>query len=113
MKVLRTTAIVDAPVRVVSAVLTERALFGGDGVLAPGDELVVGGGRGRVAELDGGGVRVVPVGRGVGVSVRLAATAAGVLVTVSVEARNPWQGLGSRGRAPGLLLATLGADGAG
>jgi 8-oxo-dGTP diphosphatase len=107
VKVLRTTTIVDAPVRVVSAVLTERALFGGAGVLAPGDELVAGAGRVRVAELDVGGMRMVPVGRSVGVSVRLAATAAGVLVTVSAQARNSLLGMVSRRRTLALLASTV------
>ncbi|HEX2134259.1 MAG TPA: NUDIX domain-containing protein [Actinophytocola sp.] len=56
------TALVDAPLRAVSAALTERALFGGVGVLAPGGEVRVLGGRLRVAEVAVSGLRLVPVG---------------------------------------------------
>jgi len=105
---LRTTRLVDAPPRVVSAVLTERALFGGAGVLAPGDEQVLAGGRFRVAEVAVDGLRLVPVGGPLPVElrVRLAPTAAGVLVTGTVAARAAWPGLVRR-RALLDLLASI------
>lgn len=120
MKLLRTTALVDAPLRVVSATLTERALFqrdgedaarangGTDGVLAPGDELAVAGGRYRVAELDVHGLDLVPVGGPpVRLLVRLAPTAAGVLVTATAAARTAVLGMVLRRRLLALLTSTV------
>ncbi len=114
MRLLRTTALVDVPVRVVSAVLTERALFGGDGVLAPGDELAIGGGRVRVAELGVGGLRIVPIGgpAAVGLSIRLAPTPAGVLVTATAAARTPLLGMVARRQLLHLLTSTVDCVGA-
>lgn len=107
MKLLRTTLLVDAHSRVVSATLTERDLFGGkSGVLAPGDELVVGRMRWRVAELGVCGLRLVPVGGPpVELFVRLAPTAAGVLVTATAAARTALLGMALRRQ----LLALLGS----
>jgi 8-oxo-dGTP diphosphatase len=104
---LRTTALVDAPVRAVSAVLTERRLFGGDGVLAPGDELALGGGRVRVAELDVGGLRLVPVRGPTAFELRLAPTPAGVLVTATAAVRTSVLGMVLRRRLLDLLTSTV------
>lgn len=110
MRLLRTTLLVDAPRRVVSATLTERALFGGDGVLAPGGELVLAGSRFRVAELTVAGLRLVPVGGPLAVEllVRLAPTGAGVLVTATAAARTAW--LATVLRRPLLELLTSTVD---
>lgn len=108
MTLLRTTLLIDAPHRVVSAVLTERALFGGDGVLAPGDELAVGGARLRVAEIGLGGLRLVPVGTlPIGLHIRLAPTAAGVLVTGTAAARVGWLGMALRRPLLTILSSTV------
>lgn len=118
MTLLRTTLLVDAPLRVVSATLTERALFGGTGVLAPGDEILggIGGGIGwaragfRVAETTVDGLRLVRVAGPpprFELDVRLAPTAAGVLVTATVRSRASWPGVVSRGPLLGLLTATV------
>jgi 8-oxo-dGTP diphosphatase len=109
LKFLRTTALVDAPLRIVSATLTERALFSGDGPLAPGDELRLSAGRVRVAEVGLAGLRLVPVG-GMGAiefGVRLVATGAGVLVTVTAQSPGPWVGMVFRRRLLGLLGSTV------
>jgi 8-oxo-dGTP diphosphatase len=109
MRLLRTTLLVDAPLRVVSATLTERALFGGDGVLAPGDELALGGSRLRVADLAVDGLRLAPVGGPlpVALSVRLAPTGAGVLVTATAAARTALLGMALRRRLLRLLTSTV------
>ncbi len=109
MRVLRTTLLVDAPPRVVSAALTERALFGGDGVLAPGDELALCGGRSRVAELGVDGLRLVPVAGPVRAEllVRLAPTAAGVLVTGTAASRTALHGMAWRRPLLALLTSTV------
>jgi 8-oxo-dGTP diphosphatase len=112
VRLLRTTALVDAPRRVVSATLTERALFGeGDeaGVLAPGDTLTLAGSHLRVADLTVDGLRLVPVGGPLPVElhVRLAPTAAGVLVTVTALARTALLGLVLRRRLLTLLESTV------
>jgi 8-oxo-dGTP diphosphatase len=104
MRLLRTTGLVDAPLRVVSAVLTERALFGGDGVLAPGDEVRVARGRFRVAELTVAGLELVPLGGApVRLGVRLAPTNAGVLVTATAAAH----GMVPRRRLLAVLTSTV------
>lgn len=88
MILLRTTALVDVPARAVSAALTERSLFGGTGVLAPGAEISLLGSRFRVAETTVAGLRLVPLGLlPLSLAVRLAPTAAGVLVTCSATIR--------------------------
>lgn len=80
--VVRHVALVDAPLRAVSATLTEREPFGGVGVLVPGDEISLLHSRFRVAEVGLAGVRLVPVGwLSVQVTVGLVATVDGVLVT--------------------------------
>ena len=109
MKLLRTTLLIDAPPRAVSATLTERTLFGeGDGMLVPGDELSVAGARCRVAELCVDGLRLVPVGGlPVGLSITLAPTDAGVLVTVTAAARTAVLGMVLRRRLLGLLASTV------
>ena len=114
MRLLRTTLLVDAPARVVSAALTERALFEGSGVfdgtsvLAPGDELRVAGGRFRVAELTVAGLLLVPVGGPpVRLLVRLAPTRAGVLVTATAAARTAVLGMVLRRRLLALLTSTV------
>ncbi|MGH3761146.1 (deoxy)nucleoside triphosphate pyrophosphohydrolase [Actinophytocola sp.] len=111
MKLLRTTTLVDTPPRVVSAALTERALFGGDGVLAPGDELVLTGSRFRVADLTVCGLRLVPVAGPLRVEllVRLAPTAAGTLVTATAASRTALLGMALR--RPLLTLLTSTVDG--
>lgn len=80
---MRHVTLVDAPLRAVSATLTEREPFGGTGVLAPGDEISLLHSRLRVAEVGLSGLRLVPLGRGPlgGLSVDLASTADGVLVS--------------------------------
>lgn len=89
--VLRTTALVDAPPRAVSATLTERAPFGGTGVLAPGDEVSSPHGRFRVAECTVSGLRLVPAGRlALYLTVRLAPTRDGVLVTCEARSDRPF-----------------------
>ncbi|OLF15685.1 hypothetical protein BU204_20805 [Actinophytocola xanthii] len=101
---MRQTVLVDAPARAVSAALTERALFGGTGVLAPGDELPVLLARLRVAESSVDELRLVPVGGwGLSLSLRLAPTGAGVLVTCTASWRRP----GMAARRP--VLALLGS----
>lgn len=120
MRLLRTTTLVDARLRVVSATLTERALFqrdggdaarengGTDGVLAPGDELAVAGGRYRVAELGVHGLELAPVGGPpVRLLVRLAPTGAGVLVTATAAARSAVLGMVLRRRLLALLTSTV------
>ena len=113
MRLLRTTALVDVPVRVVSAVLTERALFGGDGVLAPGDELAIGGGRVRVAELGVGGLRSFrSAGRRPSGCRSAGADPAGVLVTATAAARTPLLGMVARRQLLDLLTSTVDCVGA-
>lgn len=75
--------LVDAPLRAVSATLTEREPFGGTGVLAPGDEISLLHSRLRVAGVSLAGLRLVPLGRSPlgGLTVDLASTADGVLVS--------------------------------
>jgi 8-oxo-dGTP diphosphatase len=109
MRLLRTTLLVDAPPRVVSAALTERALFGGDGVLAPGDELTLAGARLRVAELTVAGLRLVPVAGPLPVEllVRLVPTGAGVLVTATAASRTALLGMALRRRLLALLTSTV------
>lgn len=109
MRLLRTTALIDASPRVVSAAFTGRALFGGDGVLAPGDVISVSGGRFRVTELEADGLRLVPV-RGVlavEVTVRVVDTAAGALVTATASARSAWVGMVLRRRSLRLLTSIV------
>lgn len=109
MRVLRTTQLVDAPPRVVAATLTERALFGGDGVLAPGAEMFLARTRFRVAELSLDGLRLVPVGGALRVEldVRLAPTAAGVLVTATAVSRTALLGMTLRRPLLRLLQSTM------
>lgn len=109
MRPLRTSELVGAPRRIVSAALTERALFGGAGVLAPGDELSLAGGRVRVAQLTPDGLRLVPVGGPAAVEllVRLAPAEAGTLVTATATARAAWLGLALRGPLLALLASTV------
>lgn len=104
-----TTVLVDALPRVVSATLTERSLFGGTGVLAPGDELVLAGGRLRVAELSVDGLRLVPVAGPVGVEllVRLEPSGAGVLVTGTASVRPAWLGAALRRPLLALISSTV------
>jgi 8-oxo-dGTP diphosphatase len=106
---LRTTALVDAPIRIVSATLTERALFGGDGTLAPGDEIRLATGWVRVVDVGLAGSRLVPLGgvAGTGVWVRVVDTAAGVLVTVTATSRSAWAGMVFRQRLLALLDSTV------
>jgi 8-oxo-dGTP diphosphatase len=81
---------------------------GEDGVLAPGDQLVLAGGRYRVAELDVRGLELVPVGGPpVRLLVRLAPTAAGVLVTATAAARTAIVGIVLRRRLLALLTSTV------
>jgi 8-oxo-dGTP diphosphatase len=109
VRLLRTTVLVDAPRRVLSATLTERALFGGDGVLAPGDTLALAGCRLRVADLSVDGLRLVPIGGPLPfeLHVRLAPTAAGVLVTATALARTAPVGMVLRRRLLALLESTM------
>ncbi len=108
MRPLRTTLFVDAPPRVVSAALTERALFGGAGVLAPGDELGLPGGRFRVAELGVAGLRLVPVGPlPVELLGRLAPAGAGTLGTATAAARTAWLGMALRRPLLAFLASTV------
>ena len=66
------------------------------------------GGRHRVAELTVDGLRLVPVGGlPVGLSVTLAPTDAGVLVTVTAAARTAVLGMVLRRRLLGLLESTV------
>lgn len=104
MTILRATALVDAPLRTVAATLTERRLFAGDGVLAPGDEIRLPTGRIRIVDVGPDGLRGVPVGAAVavGVEVRLVETAAGVLVTGTVRC-GAWAGILFRRRLLALL----------
>jgi 8-oxo-dGTP diphosphatase len=92
MTVLRRTALIDAPLRAVSATLTEREPFGGTGVLAPGDEISLLGRRVRVAECALDGLRLVPAGRlPLSMTVTLTPTPDGVLVTCEVTpSRHLW-----------------------
>jgi 8-oxo-dGTP diphosphatase len=84
------TALIDAPLRAVSATLTERDLFGATGVLAPGDEISLPRGRFRVARCDLDGLRLVPTGRlPVTLTVSLNPTADGVLVTCEATPGRP------------------------
>lgn len=106
---LRTTALIDATPRVVSATLTEAALFGGRGPLAPGDKVSLPGGRFRVVESDVDGLRLTLVTGPLPafeLCVRLAPTAAGVLVTCSAQ----WRPLGLALRRPVLALLTSTVD---
>jgi len=95
--ILRHTALVDVPRRVVSACLTVRSTFGlSEGYLAPGDEFSLPHGRFRVASADAAGWRAVLVAgpyRSGTLDVRLTSTGAGTLVTcsafVSLALRGP------------------------
>lgn len=112
MRLLRTTTLVDAPRRVMSATLTERALFGEGveaGLLAPGDTLALAGSRLRVADLTLDGLRLVPVGGPLPIElhIRLAPTAAGVLVTATAMARTALLGMVLRRRLLTLLESTM------
>jgi 8-oxo-dGTP diphosphatase len=116
VRLLRTTVLVDAPRRVVSATLTERVLFGAGagagaeaGVLAPGDTLALAGSRLRVAELSVDGLRLVPIGGPLPfeLHVRLAPTAAGVLVTATALTRTAPVGMVLRRRLLALLESTM------
>lgn len=81
-------AIVDAPLRAVSATLTEREPFGGTGVLAPGDEISLWRTRVRVAHCGLDGLRLVPAGRrAVRLTITLTPTPHGVLVTCEATGR--------------------------
>lgn len=83
MRVLRTTGLVDAPLRTVSAALSA-------GPVAPGDEITVARCRLRVAESTVDSWRAVLVGArpaALELSVRLSDTPVGVLVTCSSVAR--------------------------
>lgn len=107
MTLLRTTVLVDAPPRVVSATLTERSLFGDTGVLAPGDEISFARGHFRVAETTADELRLVlAAGPSLELHVRLAPTAAGVLVTVTARSRAAWPGLALRRPLLDLLTTT-------
>lgn len=88
---VRHVALLDAPLRAVSATLTEREPFGGTGVLAPGDEISLLRGRFRVAECTVSGLRLVPAGRlPVSLTVNLAPTEDGVLVTCEARPNRPF-----------------------
>lgn len=102
MTVLRVTALVDTPPRAASAALAESTA----GLLAPGDEITVAGNRVRVVESTVDRWRAVLIAgplRSLDLSVRLAPTPAGVLVTCSAR----WRGaVPMRGRLLSLLTAT-------
>lgn len=106
MSVPRVTALVDAPPRAVSAALTEGSLLGGDGWLAPGTTVRVLGRPLRVAEVGLDGLRLVPVGRGFGLSLNLAPAAAGAVVSGTVSG-HPVALTAFRRPLFGLLRSTL------
>lgn len=104
--ILRTTALVDAPQRVVSATLTSSATFGLPGDhLAPGDEVPLLRGRFRVVSTGLAGWHAVAVAgyRSCSLSVALAPTPAGTLVTCSATWRAVGGMLAHRGRVLDLL----------
>lgn len=112
MRVVRVGAVVGAPVRAVSAALTESAVVGlrmPDRLLVPGDGGALGLAKVRVSHLDVDGLRVVPLGfPRVGLAVGLAAVAGGTRVTCVLSGPVPrsWvEGLVERVRVRALALA--------
>lgn len=86
----RHKALLDAPLRAVSATLTEREPFGGTGVLAPGDEISLAHHRFLVEDVDLAWLALVGGAR---LTIGLATTPDGVLVTAETSAPVPLRGI--------------------